>query len=423
MANILFVNSNLHGHINPTFPLASGLVKRGNRVCFFCSEIFEGKVRETGAEFRNYGNALELFLAQYRPTDRHPFFMLIEYVLKYDEAVLPELVSYIREEQFDAVVCDSIFGAGYFLKQILQIPVISSHSSFAMSAAPVPPRMLVPGFHPQLDECYRVMKRICSAYQIPEIGLDEFFIGKGDLNIVYTTKEFNGNMNLSDEDYVFSGPSLHLEKTGKTGNMGEADEAGETVQEGIKGDMVEIADFMLPKGKKVIYISLGTINTNFPQFFKLCIQAFQNTDYFVVMSVGNKIDLADLGGIPDNFIIRQRVPQLEVLKHATVFISHAGFNSVNESLFLGVPVIAIPMTNDQFMVAKRLVDLNAGISAKMDELTEETLQRMVESVITNETMYQNCKRISITMQDTCQKNTAAERIEKIAGKNNGTGSI
>ncbi len=398
MAEILFVNSNLYGHINPTLSITAELVSRGNHVCYFCSKQFEEKVRAAGAEFVDYGKKQELFLAQYRPTDQHPFYMLMEYMLKYDEVLLPELLAHIREKHYDVILCDSIFGAGYFLKQILDIPVVCSHSSFAMSTTPVPPRMLVAGFHPQLDECYRVLKRICSMYQIDEPGLDEIFISKGELNLVYTTKEFNGNNELEDESYVFTGPSIRVQE--KTENL----------------------ELQQLESKKIIYISLGTINTDFLGFFKLCINAFTNTEYSVIMSIGKKCDITELGEIPCNFVVKQHVPQLEVLKYASVFISHAGFNSVNEALYHGVPVIAIPMVNDQYMVAKRLVELGAGVMLKMGEVTEDSLHDRVNYVVSNENMYCSCKSISQSMHQASKSRAATERIEKLAERRWGHGN-
>ncbi len=389
MAEILFVNSNLYGHINPTLSITEELVNNGNHVCYFCAKQFEEEIRSLGAEFIDYGKKQESFLEQYRPTDRHPFYMLMEYMLKYVEVLLPELLAHIREKNYDIILCDSIFGAGYFLKQILNIPVVCSHSSFAMNSAPVPPQMLVAGIHPQLDECYRVLKRICSLYKIEEPGLDEIFISKGELNLVYTTKEFNGNDDLEDEKYLYTRSYTHVRKE------------------------TEKLDMELD-GKKIIYISLGTINTDFLAFFKLCINAFVNTKYTVIMSLGKKCKAGDLSEIPDNFVVKQQIPQLEVLKYASVFISHAGFNSANEALYHGVPIIAIPMVNDQHMVAKRLVDLGVGVRLKMEEVTEDSLYAMVNEVILNENMHFECKRISQSMQQASDNKVAIERIEKLA---------
>ena len=209
MAEVLFVNSNLYGHINPTLSITEELVNNGNHVCYFCAKQFEEEIRSLGAEFIDYGKKQESFLEQYRPTDRHPFYMLMEYMLKYVEVLLPELLAHIREKNYDIILCDSIFGAGYFLKQILNIPVVCSHSSFAMNSAPVPPQMLVAGIHPQLDECYRVLKRICSLYKIEEPGLDEILSVKENL-ILFIRQKSSMEMMTSKMKNIYIPGLTHM---------------------------------------------------------------------------------------------------------------------------------------------------------------------------------------------------------------------
>jgi MGT family glycosyltransferase len=206
--NVLFVNANLYGHINPTLGLVKKLTETGNQVSYFCFESFSEQVTKIGAKWIEFSNKLDLFLKEYRPTDRHPFYMLMEYTLLYDEAALPEILDIIKEDQYDMIICDSFFGGACFLKQIVKVPVVCSHSSFAMSKTPVPERMLVPGFHPQLDHCYQILKRICKSYNIEEPSLEQVFTSKGDLNIVYTTQDLNGDEGVHEPEYLFVGPSI-----------------------------------------------------------------------------------------------------------------------------------------------------------------------------------------------------------------------
>ena len=358
MSKVLFVNGNLYGHINPTLPVASELVRRGEDVWYFCSKTFEDKVRATGAGLIELGQNLETFMTGYKPSGNHPFYTLLEYIIRYDEALLPELMDTIRDLHFDYIICDSILGAGYFLKNLLDIPVICSNSTFVMSKLPVPDRMMEPGFHPQLDEFYHRLHIVCEKYKVTVPSGYELFSSKCDLNIVYSSKEFNSEDEF-DDSYVFVGPSIK-----------DRDEPTEF-------------PFEQMEGKRVVYISLGTINTDFNGFYRTCMQALKNLSCTVVMSVGRKCDIQSLGQIPDNFIVRNFVPQLEILKRTAVFVSHGGFNSVSEALYYGVPVITVPMVNDQYMVAKRLEKTGAGITLKMGEISENSLEEAVSELLTD----------------------------------------
>ncbi|QHQ61535.1 hypothetical protein Ana3638_12740 [Anaerocolumna sedimenticola] len=390
MANILFINANLYGHINPTLPLVKELADRGNQVDYFCSQQFKEKVMETGAAFLNYSAELDDFLKSYRPTDRHPFYMLMEYVLLYAEVMLPGVLKLIEKNRYDMIIGDSLFGGPCFLKQILKIPVVGSHSSFAMSGAPVPPSMLEPGYHPQLDHCYEILDRICSKYAIPTPGLTDIFISKAQWNVVYTIPEFNGVTVLDSSEYLFTGSVIQKNSEPEFGGLADTND------------------------RPVIYISLGSINTDFIEFYKMCIKTFENSDYYVVMSIGKKCDKEQLGIIPPNFYVDNFLPQLAVLKQTDVFITHAGFNSVNEALYYGIPLYALPMVNDQYMVAKRIKDMELGIVGSFNEINSQNLRDGVEKLLSDKQIRENCQKISLKFREYKRLSYVAETLEKIS---------
>ena len=67
-------------------------------------------------------------------------------------------------------------------------------------------------------------------------------------------------------------------------------------------------------------ISFRTIVQGAASFFKLCIEAFKNENVTVVMAVGKRYNIKKLGALPGNFIIKNFVPQISILKQADVFI-------------------------------------------------------------------------------------------------------
>ena len=390
MSNILFINANLHGHINPTLPLVRKLVENGNHVDYFCSQKFREKVSAEGASYIDYSDEMDEFLASYRPTDRHPFYMLMEYILLYAEVMIPRVMKIEGIEKYDMLICDSLFGGPIFLKQLLKMPVISSHSSFAMSRAPVPMSMLEPGSHPQLDHCYSILERICTGCGIPVPELTDVFTSKADWNVVYTTPEFNGDPGIELSRYLFAGPVI-------------PQEINREFEGFINGDE-----------RKVIYISLGSINTDFADFFRMCIRAFEDSDYYVVMSIGRKCDIEQLGDIPPNFYVGNFLPQLAVLKNTDVFITHAGFNSVSEALYFGVPMYALPMVNDQHMVAKRIKDMEFGLIGMFTEISPQILRDKVEELLSDEQIRLNCRKMSEMIRGSDRLSLTAGKLTEIA---------
>ncbi|MDC9471201.1 glycosyltransferase, partial [Clostridioides difficile] len=133
--------------------------------------------------------------------------------------------------------------------------------------------------------------------------------------------------------------------------------------------------------RKKIYISLGTVNNKNINFYKNCIEAFKDNDIDVIMSVGNNTEISQLGNIPKNFKVENKFNQLEVLQEVNGFISHCGMNSVNESIYYGVPLILFPQQSEQKMVCRRVAELGAGFVLKNDK--PQNIKEAVLEVINN----------------------------------------
>jgi UDP:flavonoid glycosyltransferase YjiC (YdhE family) len=84
---------------------------------------------------------------------------------------------------------------------------------------------------------------------------------------------------------------------------------------------------------------------------------------------------------------------LDLLKKASLCITHAGLNTVLESLAQGVPMVAIPVTNDQPAVAARITWTQTGTVVRLKKLTPERLRVAVESVLKTPLYRQNAQKL------------------------------
>ena len=103
----------------------------------------------------------------------------------------------------------------------------------------------------------------------------------------------------------------------------------------------------------------------------------------LVLSLGEHVDPKEIGPLPTSAITVKWAPQLELLKRASVCITHAGLNTVLEALAQGVPRVAIPVTNDQPGVAARIADKKTGLVAPLKDLTAPRLSGLVDEVLTD----------------------------------------
>ena len=135
-------------------------------------------------------------------------------------------------------------------------------------------------------------------------------------------------------------------------------------------------------------------------------------DVQVVVSVGKNISPENLGRIPSNTIAVRSAPQIELLKHAALCITHAGLNTVFESLAHGVPMVAIPIGYDQPGVAARIAHHGTGEFIELDELTTNCLRELIEKVLQDPSYRERAEYFRKVISKTRGLDVAANIIEQ-----------
>jgi zeaxanthin glucosyltransferase len=169
-------------------------------------------------------------------------------------------------------------------------------------------------------------------------------------------------------------------------------------------------------GQPLIYASMGTILNGRAEVFRTIVAALaKHKDLQLVLSVGDQIDPKKIGPVPNNAIIVEQAPQLELLKQSSVCITHAGLNTVLESLAQGVPQVAIPVTYDQPGVAARIADKQTGVVTSLDKLAADHLSALLNEVLANSTYRDNARRLQDAIVEANGLSVAADLVEASLG--------
>jgi zeaxanthin glucosyltransferase len=169
-------------------------------------------------------------------------------------------------------------------------------------------------------------------------------------------------------------------------------------------------------GEPLIYASMGTVMNGRVDAFRTMVAALtKHKDLQLVLSVGDRVDPEQIGPAPHNSIIVKRAPQLELLKRASVCVTHAGLNTVLESLAQGVPQVAIPVTLDQPGVAARIAHHRTGVVTSLDKLTAEHLSTLLNEVLSNPTYRANACKLQKAIAKANGLSVAADLIEESLG--------
>jgi zeaxanthin glucosyltransferase len=93
----------------------------------------------------------------------------------------------------------------------------------------------------------------------------------------------------------------------------------------------------------------------------------------VAVAVGST-DATELGPIPKSWLVRSFLPQVTLLGHAALAVTHGGNNSVTEAMTAGVPLLVLPFSTDQFAGAAALEQAGFGRSLDPNTATPADLR-------------------------------------------------
>lgn len=166
-------------------------------------------------------------------------------------------------------------------------------------------------------------------------------------------------------------------------------------------------------GQPIIYASLGTVQNRLFETFKTIAEACQGLDAQLVITLGGGNLPEALPALPGSPLVVAYAPQLELLQRATLAITHAGMNTTLECLSNGVPMVAIPIANDQPGVAARIAWTGAGEVVPLQRLTVSRLRVAIRQVLTQNMYKQNALRLQAAIQTAGGVQKAADIIEQV----------
>jgi len=134
-------------------------------------------------------------------------------------------------------------------------------------------------------------------------------------------------------------------------------------------------------GDPLIYASLGTMQSGSAALLRMIVEGAYKRGRQLVLSLGKNVRMEELGPVPEEVIVVQYAPQLELLQRAALCISHGGLNTVLESLIHGVPIVAIPLTNDHPGTAARIAYTHTGRFLRPSDASAERLRLLVDEVL------------------------------------------
>jgi MGT family glycosyltransferase len=393
MAKYAFVVPPLYGHINPTLSLGNALLKRDNEVVWIGvdSDSRMEKILPEGGKFLSIAHDYDEQTIKELRNERinapvqgiESLKILYEVdLIPLNQFMLDGIMHHLTEYRPDVVIYDCQLFAGAVAAAKLGIPYVAS----VTAPASIKAFDALPKLHEwENNQIIDFQKR----NGIPcEMRLEN----SADLVLVYTSKLLFGKKKLP-LIYQFVGPIIKDRPTGYD---------------------FDWKHFEAMTDRPRILVSIGTTFEDEEKlpFFQKTIEAFKDENLSVIM-------LSDPGlykEIPSNFIIRKRIPQLEVLPYLDLVICHGGQNTVAETLSCGIPLIVLPIAYDQSQVASDVVQAGAGLRLKFSRFKPEDLKKAVHEILNNKEYKQNAEAIQTSFKEAGGVDRAISLLENIVKK-------
>jgi zeaxanthin glucosyltransferase len=171
----------------------------------------------------------------------------------------------------------------------------------------------------------------------------------------------------------------------------------------------------LDPARPLAYASMGTLLNGVLPTFRLIAEACARTELQLVISLGGGQDPSLLKDLPGDPIVVGYAPQLELIRRATLAITHGGLNTVLESLAQGVPMVVLPVGYDQPGVGARVAWAGVGRSIPVGQVTVDRLYQAIAEVLRGPAYRERAVRMRQRIAAADGLNRAADLIEAALG--------
>ena len=370
-----------YGHVTPLLALIGELVRYGFMVRVYTGGEMRERIERTGAVCISFDAWYDrLTIPEYAA---YGFLRMLELAESMEETV--ELDVRTFQPRFAVVDTLSIWGKLLAEKNGLKIVLSSATQIMNIFTISEDWRLFFKKLEPYEERMEQMLHKLAGKGFRKHTILSLLCPGKEEDCVAYIPLSLQGQPDTIDQRRVFfAGYSREI-----PGGRDHKTDPGRS-------------------GRPLIYVTMGTVVSHSPRFFRNCMKALGDMEADVVIAVWNYIDIGMLGEIPQNITLKRVVNQEEILSKADAAIFHAGLNTITDCLLLGVPMVVYPTVADQFGNAKRVEETGTGVCIGDDK--PDTIREALVTVLTNPSYRRKTAEIAKEMRSMGGAKRAAKWI-------------
>jgi zeaxanthin glucosyltransferase len=395
------------GHLDPAIAIGRTLIRRGHDVTIFHLSIAQAAVRAANLDFSAIDQGEPAWPKSPEVKQKFRWSGTVDAVTRHTIRILREGPRALTEKKVDVVLADQLDLAAGTAAESLGLPFLTlSCSPPIYLDETVPPPYF--GWQPTLDAAGRRRNLRANALveRFARPALHEINRHRARLRLPLVTG-INGL--FSKKAIVTQLPRLlefprrmpsHLYYTGQF-----RDEYSET---GMQFDWTRLS------GRPLVYASMGTVRNTSEEVFRLIALACAQFKVQLVLSLGGGTLLpSHLGQLPGDPIMLHYARQRALIQRASLVINCAGLNTTLECLRHGVPMIAIPVGEDQPGVAARIARASVGIVLPIEDLTVDGLVSAIRQLLDEDNYRTSAVQVQQQLHGIEGANEAVDLIEKV----------
>lgn len=161
----------------------------------------------------------------------------------------------------------------------------------------------------------------------------------------------------------------------------------------------------------LVVISVSTSYMDQGELVQRLLDAVAPLRVRALLTAGPAIDAAGLR-LPDNARAVAFVPHRAVFPHASLVITHAGWQTVNAALADGVPLVCIPDGRDQPDNAARVVEAGAGVRVRKSASVEK-LRGAISGALADPSLRRGARAMAGALGRSDGTRAIADRLERL----------
>jgi UDP:flavonoid glycosyltransferase YjiC (YdhE family) len=356
------------GNFPPQIAITRELVERGHRVRVLAFRAGRERIEATGAEFvafHGWNDDADLTREDgdfVRDWEKRTQLAGVGRMLDAGIAALPasvaSTVAALKAEPADVVVNDFLFAGVGVAAEHAGVPVAALvHCPYPTPIEGAPP--LFSGAGPMVGPLGAARDRVLNAMtnRIVARGVRPLNDERAKLRLPPLDGWYDQLLG-ADAIYVLTAPELDFLSRGKlpanVRYMGPSFEPHSTEWE---------SPWRQSNADPLVVVSVSTTFMNQVDMVQRVLDALARLRVRTLVTAGPALDVGALR-LPSNARVVGFVPHLAVLPHASLVVTHAGWQTINAALACGVPLVCIPSGRDQPDNAARVVHTGVGVRAR-----------------------------------------------------------